>query len=172
MTTVKELLEKESFFDFSIVRHGFTDYMRDYEIIVNFGHHSGNALCKYQFIGCVETQYALKLPPLVFAQSISDEFVYSGPDYPDKEVPAGFIWGVRYAEAYPGLTYIEQGVRAKFWSAKIGRKMHEVNIETNTFELQLVFADVRVALMGHVPEVSLLKDYPLPVTEATSDGGV
>jgi hypothetical protein len=34
MITVKELLKREDFFNAAIVRHGFTDYMRDYEIIV------------------------------------------------------------------------------------------------------------------------------------------
>jgi hypothetical protein len=32
--TVKELLECENIIDAAIMRHGFTDYMRDYEIIV------------------------------------------------------------------------------------------------------------------------------------------
>ncbi len=34
MTTVKELLEREDFFDAAVIRHGFTDYIRDYELII------------------------------------------------------------------------------------------------------------------------------------------
>ena len=34
MPTVREILERETFFDAAILRHGFVDYMRDYELIV------------------------------------------------------------------------------------------------------------------------------------------
>ena len=55
MITVKELLKREDFFDAAIVRHGFTDYIRDYEIIVAARNGPPNTdVHKYQFIGCVE----------------------------------------------------------------------------------------------------------------------
>ena len=126
---------------------------------------------KYQFVGCVEANYETKLRE-GFTQSLSDKHVYSAPDYPDKEVPDGFIWGVRFAEAYPGLTYVENGERAEYWSRLLRRKMHEILLETNCFHLRLVFADVRYAFLGHEPEVVLSKDMPLEVGEKTSDGGV
>jgi hypothetical protein len=34
MLTIRELLEREDFFDAAIVCHGFVDYMRDYELLV------------------------------------------------------------------------------------------------------------------------------------------
>ena len=69
----------------------------------------------------------------IIAKSLHDEFVYSGPDYPEKGEPDGFIWGVRYSNAYPGLTYVEGGERAKHWSEKMDRKMHEITLETQAF---------------------------------------
>jgi hypothetical protein len=172
MITVKQLLKREDFFDAAVVRHGFTDYMRDYEIIVAARNGPPNTdVHKYQFIGCVEAHYQTKLNG-AFAQSLSDEFVYSGPDYPDKEDPDGFIWGVRFADAYPGMEYLETGERAEYWSGLMGRKMHEITVETNAYLLRLVFADVRYTFVGNEPEVVLSKDMPLSAIESTSDGGV
>jgi len=34
MLTVRELLQREDFFDAAVVRHGFVDDIRDYEVIV------------------------------------------------------------------------------------------------------------------------------------------
>jgi hypothetical protein len=172
MLTVKELLEREGLFDAVVLRHGFTDYMRDYDIIVGARNGPPNTdVHKYQFVGCVEAHYQVKLRE-GFTQSLSDEYVYSGPDYPDKEEPDGFIWGVRFAEARPGLAYVENGERAEYWSRALGRKMHEILLETNAYYLRLVFADVRYAFLGHKPQVVLTKDMPLEISEKTSDGGV
>ena len=171
--TVKELLEREEFDYAVIMRHGFTDYMRDYEIIVSARNGPPNTdVHSYQFIGCVEAHYETKLGK-DFELSISDDFVYSGPDYPDKPDPDGFIWGVRYAETWVGgLKYIEKGERSTYWSKILERNMHEVLIGTNAYSLRLVFADIRYAFLGHEPEVQFPKDYPLKSNEITKDGGV
>lgn len=109
MNRVQALLTAEVFFDAAILRHGFTDYMRDYEIII--GGRDGppnDDLHRYQFIGCVEANYITAVSPETFTRSLPDTFVFSGPDYLDQDEPKGFIWGVRYSNAYPGLTYIEK----------------------------------------------------------------
>jgi hypothetical protein len=90
---------------------------------------------------------------------LPDEFVYSGPDYPDKEEPDGFIWGVRFAEAYPGMEYLETGERAAYWSGLMGRKMHEITVETNACLLRLVFADVRYTFVGNETRSRSFKGY-------------
>ena len=172
MISVKELLEKHDFFDTAVLRHGFTDYMRDYEIIIAafYSHHE--VYTRYQFIGCVEAVYESVIRPDVLKASLPDRFVFAGPDYPDVEDPAGYIWGVRYSTAYPGLEYVLDGKRAKHWARKLGRPMHEIALETECYLLRLVFADIRVEDIVN-PEVILnQKDYPLPVVEETSDGGV
>jgi|SRR5215471_9959911 len=166
MNSVKELLEREGFFDAAILRHGFTDYIRDYEIIVGGRNGPPNTdVHKYQFVGCVEAHYETKLRQ-TFTQSLPDEFVFSGPDYPDKPDPDGFIWGVRFADVYPGLTYVENGERAAYWSQLVGHRMHEVAIETNCFHLRLVFADLRYTFVGYEPDVSISKDMPINVSAA------
>jgi hypothetical protein len=129
--TVKALLERESITDAAILRHGFTDYMRDYEIIVGARNGPPNTdIHKYQFIGCAEAVCTTQLgitqlvrtfhePKSIFGESLADEFVFSGPDYPEKDDPNGFIWGVRFAEVVSGWDYAENGKRAKFWSGRL-----------------------------------------------------
>jgi len=173
MTTVKELLMREEFFDAAVLRHGFTDYMRDYELIISGRNGPPNTdLHKYQFIGCVEAQYQTNISPDGFVRSLSDQFVYAGPDYPGREEPDGFIWGVRYSNAYPGLKYIEEDKHTEYWSERLGRKMHEITLVTEAFTLRLVFADIRYLFLGNETSFNLAKDYPIPPNEITSDGGI
>lgn len=177
MLTVRELLEREDFFDAAIIRHGFVDYMRDYELIVGARNGPPNTdVHRYLFVGCVEAAYETALSPESFVGSLPDDFVLSGPDYPDKDDPRGFIWGVRWAGVYPGLAYLPDGERAKEWSTRLGRLMHEITLETNAYTLRLVFADLRYAYLGteDQPGVLRTKDYPIPPvpSDATSDGGV
>jgi|SRR5262245_54576415 len=103
MMTVRELLNREDFFDAAILRHGFTDYMRDYEIVVSGRQGPLHTdVHRYQFVGCVEAVCTTNVEPAVFVSSLADDFVFAGPDYRDKEDPDGFIWGTRWSCSYPG----------------------------------------------------------------------
>ena len=173
MPTVQELVTREEFTAAVIVRHGFTNYFRDYDILVrSHGNRIFDHLYRYQFVGCVEVRYELAMPPDIFRASLPDIFTQWLPedDYPHP----GYIWGTRFTEVFPGVTYMDTGERAAFWTAHLGRPMHEVLIGTVPFTLHLVFADFRVADLGPDDGNPALgeDDYPLPVTEPTSDGGV
>jgi hypothetical protein len=162
MNPVRELLERESFFDAAVLRHGYTDYMRDYEIVVSGRRGAPHTdVHRYQFGGCVEAHCVTRVRPEVFATSLPDEFVLAGPDYPDKPDPDGFVWGVRYSVAYPGLIYVPGGEAAKHWSEALGMPMHEITLETEAFLLRLVFAEARYELLGHEPVVQFTKQYPI-----------
>lgn len=162
--SVADRFEEHSFFDGAIIRHGFVDYMRDYRILVAGLRPPYTDWHQYDFVGCVEADLTTRLPAEVFVRSLPDDFVYSGPDYPEKDDPSGFIWGVRFSVAYPGLEYVEGGPRAREWSDRLGIPMHEVRIETNAFVLTLVFVDFRYREMGDEGEIVVApKDYPIPV---------
>ncbi|HEY0735212.1 MAG TPA: hypothetical protein VGD69_09935 [Herpetosiphonaceae bacterium] len=170
-SSVRDLLAREDFFDAAILWHGFTDYMRDYEIIV--GARNGppyTDVHRYQFIGCVAAMCTTALPPASFVQSLPDQLVYAGPDYPDQDVPDGFVWGVRYSTAYPGLTYVEQGEYARTWSQTLNYPMHEITLETEAFHLRLVFADVRYVFVGHDAAAWVRKMYPISLPDTTTEG--
>jgi hypothetical protein len=174
--TVKELLEREDFLDAALLRHGFTDYMRDYEIIVSGRDGPPRTdVHRYLFIGCAEAVYQTAVSSEYFGPSLPDEFVLAGPDNPEEEIPDGFIWGVRWACAYPGLTYRRDGERARYWEGLLQRPMHEVFLETNAYSLLLVFADVRHSYIGVANEPGVLreKDYPTarcpPISHRTAE---
>jgi len=164
MSSVRQRIERSSFFDAAVVRHGFVDYMRDYEILVAGRRPPYRDWTRYHFVGCVAASASSAIAPEVYAQSLDDEYVLSGPDYPYKDDPDGFVWGVRWASAYPGLSYIEGSPVARSWADRLGVEMHEVVIETNAFALSLVFHEFRYEALGEEPEYSPpKKDFPIPV---------
>jgi hypothetical protein len=139
--SVEEMLKIYDLFDNSILKHGFTAYMRDYQIVAELlsGEHQG--IFSYLFRGCVEAHYESSIPEGAF---LMDDALIDCENMQSENVPAGFIWSVKSAEAYPGCTYVANSERAVTWSKKIGLPMHEVEIETNVYNLSLVFHDLVV----------------------------
>jgi hypothetical protein len=62
--------------------------------------------------------------------------------------PDGFVWGACWSTAYPGLSYVEDSVRARQWSERLGVPMHEVVMETEAFQLRVVFHDFLVTKLS------------------------
>jgi hypothetical protein len=169
MPSIPELLESQSFDEAAVIRHGFVDYIRDYEIIVTA--RLGGPLTdihRYLFIGCVEARYQTAVADAVFVKSLPDSFVYAGPDYVGKPDPDGFIWGVRASRAYPGLSYETPSPLSQEWSNRLGLPMHHVNLTTEAFSLDLVFADVRYACSGNDARFGndAQRDFPISPIES------
>jgi len=144
---VKALLGQYNIFDQSIVEHGFTQYMRDYRVVAEiYGRRSANAevsvLERYVmlFSGCVEVAYVMKV------QLDLDDMFIDYKRYQAAGSPDGFVWAVNAAEAYPGPTYVDDSERAAVWKGKVHLPMHELSIETNVYELRLVFAELSVTV--------------------------
>jgi hypothetical protein len=150
--TIQEMMERHDIFDGAIVHHGFNDALRDYELVTEMYEPGANpaepsrirAMVTARFLGCVECHYETAVPDLAWAPSLdaaglpNDVFV----DFDRWEAagsPDGYVWGVKYAAAYPGWTYINASPRAEFCSRRLGVAMHEVLIETNVFRLSIVF---------------------------------
>jgi hypothetical protein len=97
---VKETLEHYDLFDNAILSHCFTNYLRDYRVVADLGFGGGPpGIFALLFRGFAEAEYKLRLAADSF--SIDDVFV----DYDRWEVagePAGFVRGVKRADAYPG----------------------------------------------------------------------
>jgi hypothetical protein len=164
MTRVLDLVEQQDFSGTAILRHGFTDYMRDYELIVGArGGLPGDDLHRYQFVGCVEANVRTSVDASTFVQSLGDEFVYSGPDFPNKPQPDGFIWGVRYSTSTFGLSVVETSPLAAKWTHELGVSMTEATIHTEAFHIQLVFADLRYEFLGRDSEILAAKTFPIKV---------
>jgi hypothetical protein len=55
--------------------------------------------------------------------------------------PERYVWGANFADAYPGLSYVNGSSLAAESSNRLAREMHEIVIDTNAFLLRLVFHD-------------------------------
>jgi hypothetical protein len=66
---------------------------------------------------------------------------------------AGYVWGVRGQELYPGGTIIRESERATYWSEQVGVPFREVQIEANAHDIRLIFSDLSVDDLdpGYVP---------------------
>lgn len=101
----------------------------------------------YRFTHCPEAHVCSTVAPQSWRDSWDEHFT----DFAAWEQtghPSGFAWGTNWAEAYPGFSYIEDSERASKWAGQLDREMHELRIETNVFELSLVFHDLRVAQLA------------------------
>jgi hypothetical protein len=140
----------DQLFDSAVVRHGFAPYMRDYDLIVEVPaaklDGSGSYIegqYRYRFTHCVEAHVETTLRPDTWQRSWTDEFTRFAV-WEQAGTPEGFVWGVEYADAYPGASRIADSPLAEAWSEKLGKRMHQIQIETNAFVIDLVCHDLRV----------------------------
>lgn len=145
MAGVKEQVEQdELLFDNAIVSHGYALHLRDYHVVVEASAASGSSTrYLFRFTHCTEAHVTTAVTDEAWRDSWDEHFT----DYAAWEragEPDGFVWGVCWADAYPGMSYVEDSDRARRWSERLAREMHEVAIETNTFRLELVFHDLVV----------------------------
>ncbi|MGC1185749.1 MAG: hypothetical protein WA871_00005 [Candidatus Acidiferrales bacterium] len=130
---------QQPFFDSSIVRHGFTRYNRDYDVVIAIN----ESQFRYRFTHCPFANLATVVQDQIWRASWDDVFIrYS--DWERGGAPEGFVWGVNYANAYPGARLVEESPLASEWSERFGKQMRHANIQTNTYSLDLVFYDLRV----------------------------
>jgi hypothetical protein len=149
------LIEGWPLFDNAIVAHGFTPYLRDYQLEVvtlaavpdgSRAYQEGRY--RFLFTHCVLAHVETSVRDDVWPRSWDDVFT----DYAAWEragCPEGYVWGVNDARVYPGVVYLPDSPRAAEWSRRLGRPMHEVRIETNAWTLELVFHALRVHRIAH-----------------------
>jgi hypothetical protein len=148
--TVREKLGAGPLFDSAIVAHHFTPYMRDYDVVIDVSATvpggAGSYIegrYRYRFTHCVTLQVVTTVSDGVWRVSWDERFIdYAA--WQEAGEPDGYVWGVCWSDAYPGLTYVENSAIAQEWVDRLGHPMHEVVIETNTYSLQLVFHDVHI----------------------------
>lgn len=134
----------EDAFDEAIVFHGYTDYMRDYEVIVCTSTAPGSGFepqnLRYLFTHCVMATVTTALTPSMWAASLDERLV----DY-DKGVDLdGYVWGVKWQTLYPGAELVPDSPEAARWQDALGIQFHEAVFGTNGHTIRLVFSDLRV----------------------------
>ncbi|HLW71463.1 MAG TPA: hypothetical protein VKS22_12675 [Candidatus Binataceae bacterium] len=126
-------------FDSAIVKHGFAPFFRDYDLIAQIENYQFH----YRFTHCTSATVTTAVRDDVWPRSWDDLFT----DYPAWEregCPEGYVWGVCWSLAYPGAEYVENSTAARNWSERLGKPMHEVNILTNGYNINLIFHDLIV----------------------------
>jgi len=141
-------------FDQAIVFFGFTDYIRDYEVVTfavaDPSTRMPPAHERYVFRHCVEASVRTELTPDIWWRLLDDELTA-----PENHPRDGYHWGVRWQCIYPGVRIVEESEAAARWSETVGIDFHEAVIETNGHQLRLIFSDLTVlpAGVGYAPFV-------------------
>jgi hypothetical protein len=118
-----ELQDKE------LVFHGFTPYMRDYEVVVyepvdrNPKHGLVPRHLRFLFKYCTEATVTSRVRPDVWARSLSDDLLKV--HHVSRGSP-GYVWGVEAQELFPGATVVQGSSRAAYWADQLGLAFHEV----------------------------------------------
>jgi hypothetical protein len=163
--TVRERIEANPLLDVAILSHGFAPHMRDYDLLMEamwgekeWGDAKGRYICR--FTHCPEAHVVTSVGGETWRQSWVDTFI----DYAEWEKrgePEGYVWGVCWSMAYPGMRYVENSEPAARWSERFGKDMHEAEIETNAFTLRLVFHDFSIKKISE--EVSIIDKVLIPL---------
>src|SRR5262245_2956387 len=165
MTVKDRLAEYAGFVDVGILRHGFAAHMRDYDVLFEalWGHKNwADAKGTYclRLTHCPEATTTTAVSASGWKEAWSDVFIDHA-NWVAAGEPPGFVWGACWSTAYPGLTYIDASPRAKLWSKRLGRLMHEASIETEAFELHIIFHDFTVTKLND--EVRVLDKVMFPL---------
>lgn len=143
-------------FDQALVFHGFTDYLRDYEMITYSVSSATSgippAFDRYLFRFCVESTVTTTLPPDTWRGSLDERLL----DHAAARDLDGYVWGVRWQCLYPGGKVLEESEKARTWSAAVGIPFHEAVIEANGHRIALVYSDLEVSSVqpGYSPFVA------------------
>jgi hypothetical protein len=151
-----------------IVRHGYTDYMRDYEIIsANYDGIYQRGYNLHQFVGCVSASVTTQVPADIYKRSLPDEFVRAGPRHPNEIEPEGFIWGVRFSTSLCGIEVMDDEEVGR-WRNLLKLPLHKALVRTEVFDLELIFSELRFAVLPK--NYSPMQSEPIDESSALSEG--
>jgi hypothetical protein len=165
MTLKEKLSTYGDFIDVAILAHGFARHMRDYDILFEamWGNEEwadNKGTYRLRFTHCPEVLVVTNLSDANWKQAWSDAFTNYA-DWQTAGEPEGFVWGVCWSNAYPGITYVDNSQRALKWTERLGVTMHEVTLETEAFLLQIIFHDFSVKKL--TDEVSVIDKVMFPI---------
>ncbi|MFG2823767.1 hypothetical protein ACGFX4_30625 [Kitasatospora sp. NPDC048365] len=154
IAVLEQMLDES--FDHAVVNHGYTNYMRDYEVIVHATADPRSGIepsyLRYLFRYCVEARCGTSLPAETWRVSLDDRLI----DYETGVDLEGYVWGVKWHCLHPGATVLPESEATRRWSEALGIDFHEVRIETNAHDITLVFSDLQVTEVpvGYAPFVT------------------
>lgn len=133
---VKDLMEQGlPDCDFAVLSHGFRPHGRDYQVDLQDDISSRPGAYRLVFSHVTVVDYKTALSPKTWAESWDDRLL----DWVSSQDMEGHVWGTNSSLAYPGLSILSDDADAEVWSSEIGQPMHAIRLETNRFDLRLVF---------------------------------
>jgi len=131
-------------FDQALVFHAYTDYMRDYELVVQAVADPRTgippAYLRYLFRYCVESDVRSSVSLPGWSESLDDRLI----SFETGRDMDGYVWGVKWQVLYPGGRVVEGSTRASIWSESMGIDFHEIRVESNAHTITLVASDLEV----------------------------
>jgi hypothetical protein len=138
-------------FDQALVFHCFADYMRDYDLFVYATADPRTGIApehlRYRFTHCVRASASTAVRRDVWPRSLADDFTDYGA-WERAGEPEGYVWGVKWQGLYPGMTLQPESSETREWAELLSIPMHEVLIETNGHNINLVFSDLHVSTVA------------------------
>jgi hypothetical protein len=140
MSVKEELAKSGVFVDIGIMSHGFTPYMRDYDVVFEalWGKTKwadAKGTYRLRFTHCPEVSTLTALSDAAYKQAWSDDHI-NFEQWIAAGKPDGYVWGASWS-----MAYVDDSPSAKQWSERFGRAMHEVLIVTEAYRLRVVFHD-------------------------------
>ena len=142
--TIKDDLEKYDLFDNSIVKIGLKEYQRDFELIAYLHDAEDKGYYSYLFKGCVEVNYKCILPEAAFSMAEANINLKLYETDPEAD---GYFW-ISHADVYPGWQLIENDKDAMNYTKKHNYDFIKIQIETNVFQLDIIFNDLDITFLG------------------------
>jgi hypothetical protein len=133
-------------FDQALIFHGFTEYMRDYEMVLQLSADPSTGIVtefyRYIFVNCVLANASTALAPQMWLRSLDDRLI----DYETGVDLDGYVWGVKWQILYPGFELVTDSELAIKWSTDLGIPFYEARVQTNGHNLTLIFSDLKLEL--------------------------
>ncbi|MGO4550191.1 hypothetical protein AB4059_03700 [Lysobacter sp. 2RAF19] len=145
MNDTVAIADQSQAFEMVICRHGFTAYMRDYDIVA--AQYEGTRLVGqrlYRFVGCVSASVETRVDASEYANlsAVDVRQVSSGSD--------GFDWSVGSSTAHSGISLVEDDDLRR-WEARLGRTLHKAVLATEAYRLELVFVALATEMGNGAP---------------------
>ncbi|GGF26144.1 hypothetical protein GCM10011611_35250 [Aliidongia dinghuensis] len=124
-------------FDFGVLHHGFAQHGRDYVLILQ-----AMGIYELTLTHVVEHRYQTAVRDDLWSVSWDDSFT-DGDAWQAAGMPDGFVWGAN-SFAYPGIEAPDNDPLAVQWSARLGKPMFAMTLETGCFRMSIIFHSARV----------------------------
>jgi hypothetical protein len=144
--------------DFAVLNHGLVTHGRDYQVTIQDTISARPGTYRLIFTHVVRADCQTAVSAEVWSRSWEDVFL----DYELSKDMDGYVWATNWSLAYPGITAIVGDEEASEWSRRIGRPMYAATLETDRFNLRLIFHSLRSELIDE--DASLIKQVVHPLS--------